>query len=389
MDDCKKILLFIPCFNIGGAEYQAYRYACYLNCKHSVTIAAFDTDGPLLTKCREKEIKTLSLSVKSSLLTKFVDFSVNVLKKIFRINIWSLWKSSFALGKLIRDDYYDIVISYCAGCNAILGYSRKFFKNESVRFVWFQRDAGLKYDNEYYKLNIFKYFDLFLSNSFTGANFLKDNYNIKSCIVRNGIDVNNSLLTKVFAKNKFSISSNIVVTMVANLQHNKNHRLLLECWKILKERNVNDAVLLLAGYKGDSYHELEDFCIKNNLTDSVIFLGQVLEIPDLLQATDIFAFSSLSEGSPNSVIEACFAGLPIVSYYLPVIEEIVCEDNKEFLCFTAEDMANKLIILFKNIELRKLIGLKNKDKAMEMFNFDDNFKKLTYLIFNGGQICQK
>ena len=55
------------------------------------------------------------------------------------------------------------------------------------------------------------------------------------------------------------------------------------------------------------------------LEQSVIFLGLRKDVPELLQAMDVFAFPSLYEGLPLTLVEAQAAGLPcVISENIPV-----------------------------------------------------------------------
>lgn len=53
-------------------------------------------------------------------------------------------------------------------------------------------------------------------------------------------------------------------------------------------------------------------CKQLKIQNSVLFLGARTDIPDLLQACDVFLFPSTKEGLPVSVVEAQAAGLPVV-----------------------------------------------------------------------------
>ena len=68
-------------------------------------------------------------------------------------------------------------------------------------------------------------------------------------------------------------------------------------------------VLLVVG-DGELWDELEKKSTLLNLGDKVRFLGQRDDVPDLLQAADIFVLPSLHEGLPGVAIEAQAAGLP-------------------------------------------------------------------------------
>jgi glycosyltransferase involved in cell wall biosynthesis len=62
---------------------------------------------------------------------------------------------------------------------------------------------------------------------------------------------------------------------------------------------------------------------KLGLNGKVVFAGQRNDVPDLLQAADIFVFPSETEGLPNSLIEACLAGLPIAACHVGGVVDVV------------------------------------------------------------------
>jgi glycosyltransferase involved in cell wall biosynthesis len=67
------------------------------------------------------------------------------------------------------------------------------------------------------------------------------------------------------------------------------------------------------------------------ITDRVIFAGRRLDIPDLLQASDLFVFPSETEGLSNAVIEAALVGLPIVACDIGGAREIVLDGKGAYL----------------------------------------------------------
>ena len=67
------------------------------------------------------------------------------------------------------------------------------------------------------------------------------------------------------------------------------------------------------------------------ITDRVIFAGRRLDIPDLLQASDLFVFPSETEGLSNAVIEAALVGLPIVACDIGGVREIVLDGKGAYL----------------------------------------------------------
>lgn len=79
--------------------------------------------------------------------------------------------------------------------------------------------------------------------------------------------------------------------------------------EILKKKN--NAVLLLLG-DGKEREHLESEVEKLNLQDKVLMPGNVMNVNEYLSAMDVFAFPSLYEGMPLSMIEVQANGLPCI-----------------------------------------------------------------------------
>ncbi len=60
-------------------------------------------------------------------------------------------------------------------------------------------------------------------------------------------------------------------------------------------------------------------------------LGARSDVADLLSASDVFVFTSVTEGQPNALLEAMASGLPIVASDIPAIREIVPERGWQLL----------------------------------------------------------
>ena len=76
------------------------------------------------------------------------------------------------------------------------------------------------------------------------------------------------------------------------------------------------AQLVVLG-EGEYKAQLQQLVSDCGLADSVHFIGKHPNVYQFLQAADIFVFSSLFEGMPNTMLEALSLGLPIVSTDCP------------------------------------------------------------------------
>lgn len=105
-------------------------------------------------------------------------------------------------------------------------------------------------------------------------------------------------------------ASALVVGHVGRFAPVKNHAFILETFsELLKLRP--DAVLLLAG-DGELLPDTERRASELGISDSVRFLGVRSDVPDLMQAMDVFVMPSLYEGLPLVLVEAQASGLPCV-----------------------------------------------------------------------------
>lgn len=118
-----------------------------------------------------------------------------------------------------------------------------------------------------------------------------------------------------------SIVSNAPVFIsVGSLISRKNMKLLLLAFDLYLKENTGS--LIICG-DGPLKESLQSLGIQN-----VHFVGNVDNVPDYLAAADFFVSASLSEGLPNTVLEALSAGLPVILSDIESHKEIAfeCQD---------------------------------------------------------------
>jgi glycosyltransferase involved in cell wall biosynthesis len=125
-----------------------------------------------------------------------------------------------------------------------------------------------------------------------------------------------------------------VITTVANLRAGKGQDVLLRAAARVIRR-VPDMRFQLIG-DGPLRPTLEQLAVDLGISSSVAFLGHRCDVPACLAQSDLFAFPSLMEASPNGVIEAMAARLPIVATNVGGIPEMI-EDGRNGLLVPAAD----------------------------------------------------
>ncbi|MFH1690675.1 MAG: glycosyltransferase [Candidatus Eisenbacteria bacterium] len=102
----------------------------------------------------------------------------------------------------------------------------------------------------------------------------------------------------------------VVCLNVGSLTEQKNRRTLLDAAARLTD--IDELRLLVVG-SGPEEEELRGRVNELGLSGRVLLLGQRLDVPDLLAASDIFVLSSDWEGLPITILEAMAAGVPCVA----------------------------------------------------------------------------
>ena len=163
----------------------------------------------------------------------------------------------------------------------------------------------------------------------------------------------------------FSVDHKFVVGHVARFAHEKNHTFLVDIFEEISKRI--DAHLLLCG-TGPLLDEIKEKVQEKGLSERVSFLGMRNDIPEILQAMDVFVMPSLFEGLPFSLVEAQAAGLPCIVADT-VSEESKLTDILEFMSLDAEvSLWADAILKYKDYEkISKRNQLEAKGFSLEAF----------------------
>jgi glycosyltransferase involved in cell wall biosynthesis len=112
-----------------------------------------------------------------------------------------------------------------------------------------------------------------------------------------------------------------LVVNVARLVPEKAQHLLVEAFAAARAE-LPGAHLLVAGAPGGNRQAVLDAVERHGLGDTVHLLGFRSDARALVASADVFAFSSLSEGSPGAVVEAMRLGTPVAAFDIPPVAEL-------------------------------------------------------------------
>jgi len=182
-------------------------------------------------------------------------------------------------------------------------------------------------------------------------------------------------------------TTDVLFVFVAWLRPQKNPALLLEAFRRGPASDPR-AHLLFAGtgdeQSGSLKSELERQIGAWGLRERVHLLGLRSDVPELLNAADVFVLSSDYEGNPLAVMEAMAAGKPMVCTAVGGVPELV-EDGCGLLVppRDAQALSKAMSHMLENPSARRSMGEKSARRAVERFDlrvmteaYEDLYKKL-------------
>jgi len=229
----------------------------------------------------------------------------------------SLFKSMRQLSKILQSEHYDIIhihsdyksivalfVAWFNGVKVRIAHSHIAFAPETIK-----EKAIRKVITPFTKLFAT---DLFACGKDAGEwvwgskAMSKSNFHI----MNNAIDARSFTFDekkRIGIRKELNIENKFVVGNVARFCYQKNHEFLILIFTEIKKL-CPDSILLLIG-RGELEADVKKLVASKNLTDSVIFLGVRNDVPDLLNAMDVFLLPSRFEGLPVTLVEVQANGL--------------------------------------------------------------------------------
>lgn len=171
-----------------------------------------------------------------------------------------------------------------------------------------------------------------------------------------------------------------VIGNAGRLTSQKGQKYLIEMAEILKAKGVNFKVLI-AG-EGELKSSLLDMIKAKNLTQEVMLVGHVTDMPAFMNSLDLFVFPSLFEGSANTLIETLFYEKPIIAFNVSSNPEIIQHEVNGFLAqpFEVKDLAECTLELMNSPQLREEF-VKNGERILkEKFDNQKIYEGLEAII---------
>lgn len=281
-----KILLVIPTLKQGGAEsvmsQLANQWAIENYQVHLVLLVDVDQFYKL-----HPNITIHNLGFKN----------INIIQKIF-----SELKTVIKLRQIIISQKPNYVLSFMDKYNILTIIASRFIKTKN--FISDRSNPRKKISTSLYFLKkiTYKYADGIIAQTSLAKEIIYDSFKNKNIkIIPNPLK-QLSLYPEIRREK--------IIINVGRMVPEKGQKHLLDAFS-----NINDLTwkLVILG-DGPLNASLVEQIKKLGIENRVVFPGVVRNVDKWLAKSSIFAFSSISEGFPNALIEAMSAGLPVVSF---------------------------------------------------------------------------
>ncbi|MBO9198830.1 MULTISPECIES: glycosyltransferase family 4 protein [Niastella] len=143
-----------------------------------------------------------------------------------------------------------------------------------------------------------------------------------------------------------------------------------------------DAVLHIAG-EGPAREPLTKLINDLGVQNNVVLLGSQ-DIPQLINKYDCFVFPSHSEGFSGAIVEAMFAGLPVLASDIAVNKEVITHMNTGYLFERGSEKSIQQALLWykDNIAVANELAVKANEHARQNFELDTIAGKLENYLLN-------
>jgi len=171
-------------------------------------------------------------------------------------------------------------------------------------------------------------------------------------------------------RKQFGLPENrFVVGTVGRMVAIKDHPTLLRAVEIVANKGF-DVHALLVGSGPELERNQQIVKASPTLAGRVTFIPSCDQVPDLLNAMDAFALTSISEGMSNTLLEAMATGLPVVATAVGGNPEVVVEDVSGWLFRPgdAETLSSRLTLLASQQDLRQRCGDAARERVIERFS---------------------
>jgi glycosyltransferase involved in cell wall biosynthesis len=374
MSSKQKVLVLLPVFDLGGAEKQGLYIAKSLQDSGMYEVEVWALDQGSGNLCELLDAANLKYS---DLKIPFSSFYNR--KK--RIGVYIKFR------KALKKAMINSIIPFTYHCNVLSASTYKFAGVSKC--LWFQIAMEFHISVSTFEKLALKFKPTYTSNSRAAGKFIAERHGQNSegvAFIPNPFEKIAIKTEKVKWRSKLGIAEDeIMLFIAANFFPEKDHETLINGFQIALKQNPK-LKLVLAGSQTNKerVNLVKSICYDLGLDkNQVNFIGASDDVSGLINASDICLLTSVSEGSPNALIEYMGYGKPIIASSIPSIVELL-QPSYPFLFEprNSEDLALKIFQLTEILNsnaCQELVEV-NENRVLTEYTIESNFNAFHQIL---------
>ena len=361
-----KILEAIRQGKVGGGETHVLELCTNLDKTQFETVVLSFTDGPMVEELKKRGIKTKVIYTERG-------FDNRVWKQVF---------------EFIQSEKFDIVHAH--GTRAMSNVFRAA-KKAQLPLIYTVHGWSFHPDQNIIIRKIREFFENFLTSkadtticvSKSNENDGKKLFNMKrSLVIYNSVDLEKFNPEKKFkdVRKELGISASVtVIGYIVRMTIQKDPFTMIRAMKIIATK-AQDVVLLMVG-EGELKADAIKLATELNIQDKIIFESFRSDIPDVLNAIDIYCLPSLWEGFPIGILETMAMKRSVVCSPVDGNIELVTDNETGLLVETGnpEKLAKALLSLHYDAKKRNLLAQNGYELVTKDFGISQLVSKVETL----------
>ncbi|MEK7076784.1 MAG: glycosyltransferase [Patescibacteria group bacterium] len=323
----KKILFVITKSNWGGAQRYVYDIATNVPRDRFEPVVAAGGDGVLIDKLKSAGIRTIAI--------RALDRDISIIKEIL---------SFFSLLAIYRRECPSVIhanSSKAGGIGAAAAWIYKLLPGAHRPLIVFTahgwgfneprtRAARIAIAAASAIAGIFQDVVICINaaDAESASRLIRKN---KIVLIPNGISAFTTMarddaqreLSRINART--IVSGEFLIGTIAELTKNKGHEYLLDALALVHARGGRVRAIWIG--EGELRDMLEKKIRTRGLEKMIFLAGFLDDARKYLSAFDIFVLPSLKEGTPYTILEAMYAGIPVIATHTGGIPNLI-QDNK-------------------------------------------------------------
>lgn len=353
-----RIVHFVLGLGKGGAETMLFNSLRYRS------------DGAVGSRV---EVVTLGLS-------EYYDAKIEALG----VPVYNVSYRSGRLRALLRARHYfrtaDVVCCWLYGANVLGWVSTLGLK---ARLVWNIRHADLSRENNSRSTRLAACLSVLLSKrvaaiAYNGAKSQKVHEKIgyprsKGVVLANGTDVG------IYdVRDSRSLRSNLglradvrVVLSVARWHPIKDQENFLRAFALVRESNRSSVAVMCGRFVNAGNTALMTLIADLGLSDSVLLLGERLDLPELYSMADVYVLHSRGEAFPNTLIEAMACGCLVVATDVGEVRDVLAPGQVPVPAGDRQSLAEAILLELSRSEKTAMRQkILNRDHVVANYNIE-------------------